>query len=462
MGNYTVGELVMDFTEAYSDTCSAVGIAARQGNVKLLRKLIKKGYSIDISDNRGWSSIHEAAFSNSHKCLNILIQAADSVSFVNSRTYEGETALHLAARRGHCVIVGRLLEAGAEANQVTNEETTPLFLAVQNGHTDVVKLLVSRGADVNGSQSLCGWNSLHQSAFQGFSEVMKILLEKDADIEIRDDFGITPLFIAAQYGQHECLKSLADCGANVNCQAKDKATPLFIAAQEGHLGCVETLLSYGADPNLFCNDDAWQLPIHAAAQHGRDNYMEMALVLLSSGARVLERHYIACLEEEHLSLFSSLLEQGDPLPSGEHLEGFLAACVSAQRRSPEWLPELLLAGFDPVHLLSETWTASVTDDALNFALEFTNWKRLPPAVKQTLSNHAENSTWVQPGHFESLPSLCHLCRLEIRSRLQSERKCSRHSIRQLPLPVCLQDFLLYSDVCRAYQIPVRRSDLEHS
>ncbi|MBN3320245.1 ASB3 protein, partial [Atractosteus spatula] len=518
----------MDFTEAYSDTCSAVGIAARQGNVKLLRKLIKKGYSIDISDNRGWSSIHEAAFSNSHKCLNILIQAADSISFVNSRTYEGETALHLAARKGHCVIVGRLLEAGADVNQVTNEETTPLFLAVQNGHTDVVKLLVSRGADVNGSQSLCGWNSLHQSAFQGFSEVLKILLEEDADIEIRDDFGITPLFIAAQYGQLECLKSLADCGANVNCQAKDRATPLFIAAQEGHLDCVETLLSYGADPNLYCNDDAWQLPIHAAAQHGRDkilellipltdrmcdmgkgkvspvysavlgghteclrillregyspnaqeclvfeilsplclaiseSYMEMALVLLSSGARVLERHYVACLEEEHLSLFRSLLEQGDPLPSGEHLEGFLAACVSAQRRSPEWLPELLLAGFDPVHLLSETWTASVTDDALNFALEFANWKRLPPAVKQTLSNHAENSTWVQPGHFESLPSLCHLCRLEIRSLLQSERKCSRHSIRQLPLPVCLQDFLLYSDVCQAYQIPVRSSDQEHS
>ncbi|XP_066552582.1 ankyrin repeat and SOCS box protein 3 [Amia ocellicauda] len=514
----------MDFTEAFSDTCSAAGLAARQGDAGLLKRLIRKGYSLDISDNRGWIPIHEAAFSDSPRCLGLLLRAEESGSYVNSRTYEGETPLHLAAMRGSWRCVALLLRAGADPNQVTNEETTPLFIAVQNGHPDVVQMLLSHGAEVNGSQSLCGWNALHQAAFRGLSEITRILLDRGVDKETQDDFGITPLFIAAQYGQLDCLKMLADSGANVNCQARDRATPLFIAAQEGHTDCVQTLLSCGADPNLYCNDEAWQLPIHAAAQHGRtsilellvpvtdracdtgkgkvspvysavlggraeslsvllregyspnaqeclvfeissplclaisESRMEMALLLLSSGVRVLPQHYGSCLQEEHLSLFRALLEQGDPLPSGEPLQDFLRASLSAQHRYLEWLPQLLLTGFDPMLLLDAAWIASVTDDVLNFALEFTNWKRIPPAVKQILSSHAEKSTWVQRKHFDSLPPLSHLCRLAVRAHLRPETLRSDHAVRHLPLPTCLQDYLLYRDVRQAYGSPARESE----
>ena len=65
----------MDFTEAYSDTCSTVGLAAREGNVKVLRKLLKNGRSVDVADNRGWMPIHEAAYHNSLECLQMLIRA---------------------------------------------------------------------------------------------------------------------------------------------------------------------------------------------------------------------------------------------------------------------------------------------------------------------------------------------------------------------------------------------------
>ena len=65
----------MDFTEAYADTCSTVGLAAREGNVKVLRKLLKKGRSIDVADNRGWMPIHEASYHNSVECLRMLIRA---------------------------------------------------------------------------------------------------------------------------------------------------------------------------------------------------------------------------------------------------------------------------------------------------------------------------------------------------------------------------------------------------
>ncbi|XP_029793204.1 ankyrin repeat and SOCS box protein 3 [Suricata suricatta] len=267
----------MDFTEAYSDTCSTVGLAAREGNVKVLRRLLRKKHSVDVADNRGWMPIHEAAYHNSVECLRMLIHADPSETYMAKRTFEGFCALHLAASQGHWKIAHILLEAGADPNATTLEKTMPLFLAVENGHIDVLRLLLQYGAKVNGSHSMCGWNALHQATFQDNAEIIKLLLKEGANKEFEDDFGITPLFVAAQYGKLESLRILISSGANVNCQASDQATPLFIAAQEGHTKCVELLLSSGADPDLYCNEDDWQLPIHAAAQMGHTEILELLI-----------------------------------------------------------------------------------------------------------------------------------------------------------------------------------------
>lgn len=74
----------MDFTEAYTDRCSAVGLAARERNIEMLRELINRGYSVDISDNRGWLPIHEAAAHNSSECLKLLIDTGEENLMGNS------------------------------------------------------------------------------------------------------------------------------------------------------------------------------------------------------------------------------------------------------------------------------------------------------------------------------------------------------------------------------------------
>ncbi|NXJ69344.1 ASB3 protein, partial [Rostratula benghalensis] len=509
----------MDFTEAYSDRCSAMGLAAREGDVAMLRKLIKRGYSVDVPDNRGWMPIHEAAAHNSSECLRLLICAAPRDDYINVKTFEGLCALHLSARHGSLENVRVLLEAGADPNEVTTEATTPLFLAVENEHANVVKFLLQHGANVKGPHSWSGWNSLHQASFQGCTEIMKILMEKGASKECKDDFGITPLFVAAQYGKLESLRLLVSHGADVNSQAKDRATPLLIAAQEGHAECVELLLSKGADPNLYCNEDNWQLPIHAAAEMGHKKILEMLIavtdricdkgkgkvspvysavyggnkecleILLKEGyspdaqeclnfdcrspmCMVFQKEFFNfidiflkygitllginlgyCLLHEKFTLFQRFLKLGCSLPSGDQLPEFLSYTIKVHAEYKEWLPYLLLAGFNPVNLMHRFWIFSVSDDAFNFTLEFTNWKRLPPAVEQDLSDCKEKFTWTPRSHFASIPPLSHLCRLEIRSTLTSGRLRSARFIRELPLPACLQDYLLYFDVLRVYALP---------
>ncbi|XP_064507066.1 ankyrin repeat and SOCS box protein 3 isoform X1 [Pseudopipra pipra] len=509
----------MDFTEAYSDRCSAVGLAAREGNVEILRKLIAQGYSIDVPDNRRWVPIHEAAAHNSSECLRLLIRAAPSDDYIHSRTFEGLCALHLSARHGALECLRVLLEAGADLNDVTTDATTPLFLAVENKHTEVIKFLLQHGANIEGPHCWSGWNSLHQASFQGSTEIMEILLEKGASKNCRDDFGITPLFVAAQYGQLESLRLLVSHGADLNCQAKDRATPLLIAAQEGHLGCVELLLAAGADPNLYCNEDQWQLPIHAAAEMGHAKILELLIpvtdricdkgkgklspvysaiyggdgacleMLLKQGFSpdaqecldfdcrspmcmifqkeyfhfidVLLKHGITlravnlghCLCHKKFALFRRFLRLGCSLPSGEELTDFIHYSNTVHKEYKQWLPSLLLAGFDPLHFMCALWIFSASENVLNFVLEFMNWSRLPRGVEEYLSQYKEKFTWTPKSHFAFIPPLSHLCRLEIRSLLRSDRLRSERAIRELPLPVCLQEYLLYLDVLRVNAIP---------
>lgn len=42
---------------------------------------------------------------------------------------------------------------------------------------------------------------------------------------------------------------------------------------------------------------------------------------------------------------------------------------------------------------------SVSEDVLNFVLEFMNWSRLPPIVEQHLSQYKEKFTWISKSHF---------------------------------------------------------------
>ncbi|XP_061562551.1 ankyrin repeat and SOCS box protein 3 isoform X2 [Phycodurus eques] len=265
----------MDFSGCYEDSVSVVAAAARRGCRRQLRRLIRQGRSVHRADNRGWRALHEAAAAGRVGCLKEILSAAamsagSSATFqayVNSSTHEGESACYLAAGRGHLNAVRLLLRASANIDQLTNDRSCPLYAAVSDGHKDVVRLLLAKGAEVNGSHTASCWTCLHQAVYQDHVDIVRILV-RSADLEARDDYKITPLFLAAQYGQRECLEVLVGAGANVNTQASDLASPLLLASQEGHLACVDFLLEHGADANLPCSRDWPQLPIHAAAQFG--------------------------------------------------------------------------------------------------------------------------------------------------------------------------------------------------
>ena len=82
----------MDFTECYGDTVSSVAAAARSGCRKRVRRLMKRGFSADCRDNRGWNALHEAAAAGSLGCVQEILSA---VGKKGSHTAQGCNSVHL-------------------------------------------------------------------------------------------------------------------------------------------------------------------------------------------------------------------------------------------------------------------------------------------------------------------------------------------------------------------------------
>lgn len=69
---------------------------------------------------------------------------------------------------------------------------TPLHKAVKTGQIDAVKLLLEKDSDVN-ARDVFGWTPLHKAVMKGHQEITELLLLKGADPNIKDSFGRIPL-----------------------------------------------------------------------------------------------------------------------------------------------------------------------------------------------------------------------------------------------------------------------------
>ncbi|GAB1610094.1 ankyrin repeat and SOCS box protein 3-like [Argonauta hians] len=257
----------MDFSEAYADTCSTIGAAARVGDVCALQTLLTQGRPVDVRDNRGWEPLHEAAFWNNTGCLQVLLHRGKVD--VNVQSFAGETPLLLAARKGNLQCVSALLHCGGDPNLSTPEGLSPLWEAVTARSFACVRLLVEKGSNIekkNYTQATC----LHQAVDTNDLRIVNFLMASGANIDVADENLLTPLFMAAQRGNYECLKLLLDKSHEegkshlVDASAFDNATPLLVASQQGHTACVELLISHHASPNIFTSDPEPVCPLQSA------------------------------------------------------------------------------------------------------------------------------------------------------------------------------------------------------
>jgi len=134
-----------------------------------------------------------------------------AVFFVSSFAKAGE--LHDAAERGDVNRVKQLLNAGVDVNAKNNDYgSTALIVTSTVGHTEVVKILLEKGADVN-SENKYGDTALMGAAAAGQTKIVKALLQKGANVNTKNKYGWSALMMAVKKGHTEVVNLLKQAGA---------------------------------------------------------------------------------------------------------------------------------------------------------------------------------------------------------------------------------------------------------
>ena len=193
--------------------------------------------------------------------------------------------LFTAIRNDDAAAVAALLDEDRALLGATSHEITPVLFAVYYGHPDLARLFVERGAQLSPAElaalgdqraldcDLAGYSQdgfplLGLAIFFRHPELARAMIERGADVNARarNQAGVMPVHAAASARDAATMRLLLDRGAEVNARQQLGFTPLHGAAGNGDEAMVDLLLARGADAGAKSDDG--KSPADVAAEHG--------------------------------------------------------------------------------------------------------------------------------------------------------------------------------------------------
>ncbi|XP_058444280.1 transient receptor potential channel pyrexia [Malaya genurostris] len=219
--------------------------AASCGSIDCIAQLLAKGVDINVGIEKH-SPLHYAVQRNSRKCVEFLLQNG-----ANSNTPQvyTQTPLHVAAANGFVECMDLLLQHGADArSQYGQKKITALHLAASENYLECVKLLITAGADID-ARNRDQQTPLHLACLSQCHETVTYLISRNADVHAVYRDGRTALHasIVKESRFWDCTLSLLRAKVDVNRADNFGYTPLHIAALNEFSSCVFMLIQYGAD-----------------------------------------------------------------------------------------------------------------------------------------------------------------------------------------------------------------------
>lgn len=295
-------------------------VAAWQGNVELVKKLLERGVAVNDKNTDGTTPLFRLfGFGTSPKIDDAKLE-----------------------------IINLLLKSGADPNLTYETDydcNAPLMMMAEHGQTDFVKLLLSYKADAN-LKCKTGEGVLNKFSiwrnFNEYAELFNLLIDVGADVNSAGRSGITPLMSAVEAQNIPIIKKLLSKGAAVNAQDTLGRTALIFAIQgltgKPSLEIVELLLKSGANPNLTINEKTqesfgtalagaiWHEPLYCrfdwgnascwyrdSVQYASDDILKLLIaykadVNLTSGKK--DSPLVAAAKSGRINAISFLIENG--------------------------------------------------------------------------------------------------------------------------------------------------------
>lgn len=252
----------------------------KTSNFNRVKELVEDGVDVNYRRYRKDDTALILASHNGHKDIveYLLEKGAD----VNIRGEDNQTALVCALSEKHYEIAKILIDNDANANLVTSI-IIPLRVAIHADQKELVELMLQKGADVN-LREWTGGSALLSAIEKKDVEIVKLLLKNGADVNALDYYRDTPLIRCLMAGGEKCTEIaeiLIENGAYVNFRREYGTTPLMIAIANGHKKIANILIDKGAYINVRNKDGD-----SALGYACQNNDVEMVKRLLEKGADV--------------------------------------------------------------------------------------------------------------------------------------------------------------------------------
>lgn len=210
---FIISSIFMANVMAKSNTEQLVSLAEK-GDLASVQQLIEHGADIEQRDLRLRTPLMAATNADQIEVARYLIEKGADV---NAKDGIHDSPYLFAGARGLQEILEITLSHGADVKSTNRYGGTALIPAAERGHVKAVKTLIDAGVDVDHVNNL-GWTALIEAIILGdgsdkYAQIVTLLIEGGANVNLADASGITPLTLAKNKGYRNLIEILEKSGA---------------------------------------------------------------------------------------------------------------------------------------------------------------------------------------------------------------------------------------------------------
>ncbi|CAH1250986.1 ANKRD2 [Branchiostoma lanceolatum] len=228
--------------------------AAVTGDIMTVKDIVQRGIDINGGDEFQRNALHRSACEGHMRIVKHLVVSGANV---DTKDKFQRNALHRSACEGHIRIVKHLVSNGIKLDSMDKLGSSALHWATRFGRKPIVDYLIDNGAKIN-AKDRSGATPLHVAVRVGWwPDMVEKLLDRGAEINCKDWEGDTPTHDAARMGRNNILRILIKRGADINIKNFDKYQP-FDMTKEWQLetrDCLTTAMEVGKLKELMAKKD---------------------------------------------------------------------------------------------------------------------------------------------------------------------------------------------------------------
>lgn len=188
--------------------------AAGRGDLAAVRRLLVQGVPVEQRDGQQRTAVLAAVQGRHPGTARYLIERGADV---NAQDSQRDSAFLVACRDGDAELVRAALAAGADVASTNRYGSTALMGPAYRGHVEVVRLLLATPIALEHVNDF-GWTALLEAIVLGsdgpaHAEIVRMLIGRGADVNVRDPQGVSALQHARRRGQAQIVQMLAAAGA---------------------------------------------------------------------------------------------------------------------------------------------------------------------------------------------------------------------------------------------------------